>query len=143
MKDQIITHKTSILAQEKGYDWMGARRETYIYGRDPKLKDSEFKLYCLWDIDVNYWIISDITLAPTQGLLAKWLREKHNIVVNIEAIPNYTKEPKCLSYYIDLLIHSDYMEEELPSTRETIYNTYEEALESALEKALNLIKDDK
>jgi len=67
------------------------------------------------------------TLLTSQSLLQKWLREKHNIHIIIR--PGFG-DPFWYDYIIE------------PQTfvAESSFNSYEEALEEALQKALNLIK---
>jgi hypothetical protein len=72
--------------------------------------------------------------------LQKWLREAHNIHIEIQAIKGgyiSTKldEPKI---HYRQTVYTDLVTED--TLDETKYNIYEEALESALEEALTLIK---
>lgn len=72
--------------------------------------------------------------APTQALVAKWLREVHNIHV----FANYFLEGCDWFYVIVDLKESD----EVKGIRFCIesYESYEEALETGLQQALKLIK---
>jgi len=69
--------------------------------------------------------------APTQSLLQKWLREKHEIIVWAEPFnsPYICYEPQVLS---------DKIEEDWKT--DDVEDTYEEALEIALQNGLKLIK---
>lgn len=77
--------------------------------------------------------------APTQSLLQKWLREKHNIVVLVEFNDGtYTQDNFTFFIYkndIAVKHHGIPKNSELKS-----YNTYEKALEEGLLQALKLIK---
>ena len=75
--------------------------------------------------------------APTQSLLQKWLREKHNLIVyllpNIE-IGSINEWEYQISKYENNHTQSNRFE------LNEINGTYEEALEKGLQKALKLIK---
>ncbi len=84
-----------------------------------------------------------LVLAPTQSLLQKWLREEHNIWINIL--------PECYSYglQINMAILCVEMDgEKAKSTHKSTgwwgdngeYPTYEDALEDGLQQALKLIE---
>ena len=76
-------------------------------------------------------------LAPTQALAARWLREKHRIVVDVTFIPP-SVNGDVWQYFIgemdDMVWEGDFD----PSDRR--YKTYEEALEEGLKRGLELIK---
>lgn len=83
-------------------------------------------------IDVNKYPAKNVMFqAPTQSLLQKWLREKHEIIVWAEPFnsPHICYEPQVLS---------DKIEEDWET--DDIEDTYEEALEIALQNGLKLIK---
>ena len=90
MKEQLISFETAKLAKEKGFDipclyayriWrenikktdknplqgLNIEYEPYMGGSSASIK--------------FYYQSKQYTLAPTQSLLQKWLREKHNIIV--------------------------------------------------------------
>ena len=69
--------------------------------------------------------------APTQSLLQKWLREKHNIIVLVdyEGIDGYYYK---YYYYIN--------EVKKYNASDKNYITFEEAYEIGLQEALKLIK---
>ena len=73
---------------------------------------------------------SQDTLAPTQSLLAKWLREEHNIIVLVdyEGIDGYYYK-----FYSYKEGNKNY------DASDKNYNTYEEAYEIGLQEALKLI----
>lgn len=74
---------------------------------------------------------------PTQALAARWLREKHRIVVDVTFIPP-SVDGNEWQYFIgemdDMVWKGDFE----PSDRR--YKTYEEALEAGLKGAIKLIK---
>lgn len=70
--------------------------------------------------------------APTQTCLQRWLREKYDIHITIEPFG----DPKTL--YYEWTVISNLYEEEYEDRRN--FPSYEEALESALQEGLNLVK---
>ena len=114
MKEQLISFETAKLAKEKGVklDING------LYWEDGSYDSGENALV--------YEEFQDVMSAPTQSLLQKWLREVHNIDVNV--LP-YNKTKKEYEVYVDLAV-----------TTWSGYKTYEEALEVGLQEALKLIK---
>lgn len=71
--------------------------------------------------------------APTQSLLAKWLRERYNIYINIIY---------CSWGQFSYSLYDTKLMEEIVwfSGEENNFDTYEEALEFGLRNALKLIK---
>ena len=119
MEDTLITFETAKLAKKKGFlkEWA-----------DLAYKKDDQKLYGDTGIYTDY-------PAPTQSLLAKWLREEHNLHINICSL-----SMNCFSFML----------EKLDDTGTTLcgghlgkinYKTYEEALESGLQEALKLINN--
>ena len=132
MEDTRVTFETAKLAKEKGFFQETNRLEIPYYNYKGEFKG-----------DVSDWRIrkyirgentSDIEFAsaPTQSLLAKWLREQHNIYVtsqigNLDFINTYHYEIR----YID--------KNKFMCKVNGNFKTYEEALEIGLQKALKLI----
>lgn len=76
-------------------------------------------------------------LAPTQALAARWLREKHRIVVDVTFIPP-SVNGDVWQYFIGEMDDMAWEGDFDPSDRR--YKTYEEALEEGLKRGLELIK---
>ena len=108
MEDTRVTFKTAKLAKEKGFEFRVVWE--YILGFK---EDSERDKY-----------------LPTQSLLAKWLREEHNIIVLVdyEGIDGYYYK-----FYSYKEGNKNY------DASDKNYNTYEEAYEIGLQEALKLI----
>ena len=146
MEDIRITFETAKLAKKKGFDIKGQNvfdlknNNKIINFKDLAIQefiddvetagylDKAFN-YLKEDInrtddnnDKDYYL-----LAPTQSLLAKWLREKHNI--HLIAYKNIN-----IDGYDWCYITTDGI------TNINSYKTYEEALEAGLQEALKLIK---
>ena len=126
MEDTRVTFETAKLAKEKGFFQETNRLEIPYYNYKGEFKG-----------DVSDWRIrkyirgentSDIEFvsAPTQSLLAKWLREKHNI--HLIAYKNIN-----IDGYDWCFITTDGI------TNINSYKTYEEAYEIGLQEALKLI----
>ena len=144
MKDTRIIFETAKLAKEKGFN----ERVHYFY----KVKsENDIELYgCSKKQIVGfkghvpiYHKVRDYHTnkeklnaklyrcsAPTQSLLAKWLKEEYNIIVLVdyEGIDGY--------YY---KFYSYKEENKNYDASDKNYNTYEEALEAGLQEALKLI----
>ena len=134
MEDTRITFETAKLAKEKGFPQEPNRLKIPYYNYKGEFKG-----------DVKDWLrkylrkedTSDVesVSASTQSLLAKWLREEHNIHVTskydivLEKGYGYT-------LYFFMKDRDSFVNKELISY---IYKTYEEAYEIGLQEALELI----
>lgn len=160
MEDTLISFETAKLAKEKGFkgnknstihiDWS----QSYDY--QTKIP---FEPYCFLNGDIynNYKYsvekfkklfrdkkaFSVKVDIPTQSLLAKWLREIHNI----DCFPQhqFLGESGCIKYtpLITTSINDIDSEDYCNYSFEEIYNTYEQAFEFGLQEALKLIKINK
>ena len=128
MQEQIVTYETAILAKEKGFPQEPNRLKIPYYNYKGEFKG-----------DVSDWRVrkyirgedtSDIEFvsAPTQSLIAKWLREKHNI--HLIAYKNIN-----IDGYDWCYITTDGI------TNINSYKTYEEAYEIGLQEALKQISN--
>ena len=125
MEDTRITFETAKLAKEKGFPQEPNKLKIPYYNYKGEFKG-----------DVKDWLrkylrnedTSDVesVSAPTQSLLAKWLREKHNI--HLIAYKNIN-----IDGYDWCYITTDGI------TNINSYKTYEEAYEIGLQEALKLI----
>lgn len=139
MREQIISFETAKLAKLKGFDWHTLESYTEEETLDDYGVEGGYYPYNTEQGGTNY-------AASTQSLLQKWLREVHRIHViikpwiNIDHDDRYTAtllrdgvegkwDPKCKDR--DTLEESPFNFEE---------DTFEEALELALLRALRLIK---
>ena len=128
MEDIIIAFETAKLAKEKGFPQEPNKLKIPYYNYKGEFKG-----------DVKDWLrkylrkedTSDVesVSAPTQSLLAKWLREEHNI--HLIAYKNIN-----IDGYDWCYITTDGI------TNINSYKTYEEAFEIGLQEALKLINYD-
>ncbi len=124
MKEELIKFETAKLAKEKGFDW-------FVYDMY-RNNDSKKKYRISFKPRNVNGDKQQMISAPTQSLLQKWLREEHNIKVDVSS-SSHNMNKKWVDWYcsvnnIVIIDHRDGLE------------TYEEALEKGLLKALNLIK---
>ena len=156
MEEELISLETAMLAKEKGFDI--PTQKAYINGSvfvnfEESFGEREFyfdadDFYNNWNrkgwffdkkgsgcfgcsLDNIKWF--EAYAAPTQGLLQKWIREEHKLIISINIMSD-------LSYY-SLLINID--EDKLNLSNQSKnrgFITYEEALEDGLFEALKLIK---
>ena len=126
MEDQIIFYETAVLAKEKGFDNIQCST-CYCVGFKTIKKNKEFRGIARKTVGKQH----HLALAPTQSLLATWIREKHNIGIAI--ISHFNKFQNYIVYNIN---SCDIMFNVKPN----FIGTYEECLEKALFEALNLIK---
>ena len=127
MEDTLITFETAKLAKEKGFPQEPNKLKIPYYNYKGEFKG-----------DVKDWLrkylrkedTSDVesVSAPTQSLLAKWLREEHNI--HLIAYKNIN-----IDGYDWCYITTDGI------TNINSYKTYEEAYEIGLQEALKLINN--
>lgn len=122
MEESLITPETAKLAKEKGFN-IAVWDYFKIITISAKIIED-----CVPNRQ-NFNNISDtIFNRPTQSLLQKWLREVHNIHINMKSYDIIINN-KSESFYI---VHVQHFKEE--------YKSYEEALEIGLQEALKLIK---
>ena len=140
MKEELISFETAKLAKEKGFgvktkkSFMG-RKEYSAYnlrkGEDRVFEKLEPRLISSDCEDNNNYIVC---YAPTQSLLQRWLREKHNIFLNLyfESILHY--------HYVNIVRWNEIGIRVKNKINHFEFNSYEEALEIGLQKALKLIE---
>ena len=123
MQEQLISFETAKLAKEKGFDaqcWQYYDNGGVLVHSITKISNK-----------------MNLTSAPTQSLLAKWLREVHKINIFISSktienktifIPHGRTIPDTIknNLIVDIIQYCT-------------NNTYEESLEIGLQKALKLI----
>jgi len=146
MEEKLIDFETAKLAKEKGFDeliihyykstnennvFTHRRRGGYHKGKTYELRNSNMVIGKKGIIKYS---------APTQSLLQKWLREKHNIHIKIEVTT------QCNFYYSIVQFLEPPKNKANPAKigYQNVANvqkvsTYEKALEAGLQEALNLI----
>ena len=130
MNEQYVSFEVSKLLKENGFDWF-----TYsYYTKDDVDEKPYFGMENLcpdnWNGEVDE--VNDLWFsAPTQQMACRWLRETHKIHIGV-----------CVDEVVKFVAFLD----EIPVTGHTstpiegFYNSYEDAVEAALEYVLkNLI----
>lgn len=132
MEEQLILFKTAKLAKEKGFNF----NVLNCYSENEELGDVECHLLHNFN---NHKTIkgsnTNLYSAPTQSSLQRWLREIH--MIHIVSKPFYDAHEHKTTYVSDI-ISIKHPNRIIKSPR---CDSYEEALEYALEKALNLIEE--
>jgi hypothetical protein len=128
MKDELISFETAKLAKEKGFDpqtfnsielWVHTlRSEEPFTGHNPKLGGTSYSDDC------------ELYGRPTQSILQRWLRERHDILVY--CIPN-----NAVSDVWHYRIDRNYSILGILSQH---YPTFEDALENGLKEGLSMLK---
>ena len=130
MQEELIKFKTAKLAKEKGFNIYNdffycetfglcqLGEETLCVFNHPKTNKIEF----IYDCN-NEFEEGERFYAPTQSLLQKWLREVHNIFIDVN-----------INLFCAIFHNKDFY------TVTDYYNIYEEALEIGLQEALKLIE---
>lgn len=136
-----ITYKTAKLASEVGYDETFDYDASYYATKTIEILTSPnswmTSTYVEGDLIHGYYgddLVGDndlkdvVITSKSQHHLQKWLREKHDIHININYHSGY------YHYVVHRFDHHDYIEEPPP-----ISNTYEECLEKALQVGLDIL----
>ena len=140
MKEQLISLETAKLAKEKGFNEKCV--SYYVLNYSTFKATGEVKNFST-PIEDNKNILQlqnlsigrpHLALAPTQSLLQKWLREKHDIHFEIKPIFD-VNEIRPYHISISKNLSGKNFKYKIIGTRET----YEEALEIGLQEALKLI----
>jgi len=145
MKDQLITFETAKLAKELGFDeFTNTSFILYLKDGDGEYRDTQYRKD---DVEASSFINGrnshhfkseyyEIYSRPTQSLLQKWIREKHNLHIHF----NTTTDNK---WYCTLVMTNNdagFMGGGCLK-KKTEHDSYEQALEEALFEALKLVKN--
>ncbi len=132
MKEQLVTFETAKVLYEVGFNW----ECPYAYD-DSGRTDS-----CVDQTGEGYFNEEDILtareneymvwLAPTQSLVQKWLRETHDIYIEVCSFKYKIKELNSLPRKFWFNIDGTYSKES--------YGSWEKALEEGLMEGLNKLK---
>lgn len=140
MTETLITFPVAKIAKEKGFNW-----ETIYWfekHREEWISHSCFEGYELSPCNNN---VSNKTISqPTQSLLQKWLREKHNINVESNYLSNI-QTYRCIFKPMNIIPKSfktraDFDNAVYKYYGKINYDRYEEALEAGLIEGLKHIK---
>jgi hypothetical protein len=131
MKDQIVTKETAGLAHKKGFDIPCSRifdldsDNSYNRGWSTPCTNSKY------DFEGHLQVS-----APTQSLLQKWLREKHNILVSV-----YSNASGYCWEHMKSKGGTHIQDSDFSGPNDSgCWDSYEEALEQGLIESFKLIK---
>lgn len=131
IEESYVSFDTARMLKEAGFE---ANLKT-------KYVEEEKDEWAFWESgtkrsDYNYF--DDTIACPTQALAARWLREKHRIVVDVAFIPPSVDGDEW-QYFIgemdDMVWEGDF------ESSDRKYSTYEEAFEAGLQEAIKLMKE--
>ena len=135
MEDIRIPFKTAKLAKEKGFNIF----TDVCFANTPNSDNKQYKKiklhhsHSVGSADSFGNILTIVAYAPTQSLLAKWLREEHNLHISI----NVGLPHNCfIMYYSNVIKFGKHHKSKFKSE---FYKTYEEAYEIGLQESLKLI----
>ncbi len=144
MKEQLISFETAKLAEKKGLPrYLNSSQELTGYNL---FRSVEFVLEpSSYKVHIEFPSKEEFLYAPTQSLLQKWLREKHNIITESNWCPNVKMFAPLVTNMLDTpKMFTKQNIKEYFGQRDKMFslrqNTYEKALETALQEALKLIK---
>lgn len=128
MREELVTFPTAQLAKEKGFDlstknWFDTNVYNYEKQKPLEWESSTYKKFNAMG--------SNKVSRPSQSLLQRWLREVHNIYVE----PFVITDRKEITFTCSVSKGTRLID----AVQIGEFNTYEEALEVALQKALKMV----
>jgi hypothetical protein len=145
MKDKLISFETAKLAKEKGFENKTPhklRRDYYNHLGEVNGDVTDYLRAYVHKKDTSKLLTVD---APTQSLLQRWLREVHNIDVEVRKCGELYKKlyeqgrgKKCLKYYGVIILESG--EDFTIGDDGFTSDSYEEILKTGLPEALKLME---
>ena len=132
--EDYVSFETAKLLKEKGFDENCIKVYINKELRDVITKESIKECTNCF----NHYLYPGDAAAPTLQMVMKWLREEHNICIVIQPYDSYYKER--YEFEINKKNNNDFTWEWISDIENTIFDTYEEAVEAALKYCLtNLI----
>ena len=124
IEESYVSFDTARMLKEAGFDEV-CRSAYYATGNTAVMHER------------NSMLSPGYVSRPTQALAARWLREKHRIVVDVTFIPPSVDGDEW-QYFVGKMDEMVWPGDFEPSDRK--YETYEEAMEAGLQEAIKLIK---
>lgn len=146
MEDCLISFETAKLAKEKGFEeYTSKTYKEYIkdrllfdfkYGEDILLKNKgTVVLSYRIPFSEEEWSYFIPYPAPSQSLLQKWIREKHDLHIGI-GLELHGENPKSFWFYIENIKNGSIVN--IDKLNDAVFS-YEEALEAGLVEALRKV----
>ena len=144
MREELIKFDTAKLAKEKGFNELinsyYKETDSKVFFHKRRNTHHKKELYALRNNDMLPTKNGkDRYSVPTQSLLQKWLREKHNIQIEINMGVKYIEDSLINLYSYSTFERSPQLKINWKFSSKK-YETYEEALEIGLQEGLKLIK---
>ena len=131
MEDELVSYETA-----KSAKWYADFEVPCLYGfNEPTKEEIGGK-----GEPTNWNSFRKFISRPTQSLLQRWLREKHNVHIQIASY-HCLREDKPFGLFIDNRYNDSWSYVEY--TGDSAFETYEKALEHGLIEALKVIKEKK
>lgn len=125
IKEAYVSFETAKLLKEKGFECFSL----YVYTLN---EEGEYCLERLYDDE--FFEEKTMIFAPTQQMAMKWLREVHNLFIQVE-LYQYTFEGE-MKFQLEFFRYGS----RLMKKPSMIFSSYEEAVETAIKYTLeNLI----
>lgn len=153
MKEKLIDFETAKFAKEKGFDKNTSKSWKQPVVTPRGTSDKLPREYRIEKTNYQYSSFTEISYpnedfpAPTQSLLSKWLRETHNIDVDVTRDPDvhYKNEVRWIvkvSDWNDIrVIDTSIAQLKHPNHSHFIdFKSFEEALEVGLQEGLKMVK---
>lgn len=152
VKEEYVSFETAKLLKERGFDgpchmvWYKTATDKKIVAA-PQFVEGEIVATrdsvdaAARDMIYPYSFENGVEgfLAPTQAMAMRWLREEHDIVLQID-IDSYVKDIGCLGYYI--VVRAKNSNREIISPLDKVFfSTYEEACDNGLQYCLKDLID--
>jgi hypothetical protein len=142
MQDKLVGVEVAKLAKDKGFDEVCYYLHHVKFEEYEAVENGKFHKNSKINIKLHK---GDFVTAPSQGLVQAWLRDNHNIFIEVQTdcttAPKFCFEIKQFIGNPRDLASEDWDWSMIPNDDTWgLYRKYEEALEEGLKKGLNLIK---
>lgn len=126
--EQYVSFETAKMLKEAGFDGLC---QAFYY----RARNGRRTLYLLSSI--GYSDSPNEYLAPTQAMAARWLREVHNVHVQVEVHKSFHDTEKVIWIYdLYVKVNDCYVEREPWKNTDGVYYSYEECLEAGIQDAI-------
>lgn len=141
MNECYVSFEQAKILKELGFDgWKYDDCDFWYYHN---YDDSDKTIFDRREI-VDRYDVKEYWFAPTLSQAQKWLREKYNIFISIDIrFPNYWDDDYSLAKYEFIFIDRRNNEAiRVESGKDNkVFDTYEQALMKAIDKALEILKE--
>lgn len=146
--EDFVTYKQAKILKEVGFNWKVTHcytdcdecQEHFIYPNEIECLGKEF--ITADDIVCNNNSSQNDISAPTLSQVQRWLREKHNIIILVDTyFKNYLDGDYSKAEFEYIIVNMNHNAARKDSHKDNkLFETYERALESGIDVALELLK---